>query len=64
MSIATRWARRKLAVIVVCSVVLYYILSSSYSKYQIDTIIHRTKPEAVWEYVADFSKMKKLNPTM
>lgn len=64
MSLAARWARRKLTVIVVFSVVLYYLLSSSYSKYQIDTIIHRTKPEAVWEYVADFSKMKKLNPTM
>ncbi|XP_019540530.2 uncharacterized protein LOC109411461 [Aedes albopictus] len=64
MSLAARWARRKLTVIVVFSVVLYYLLSSSYSKYQIDTIIHRTKPEAVWEYVADFSKMKKLNPTI
>lgn len=64
MSLAARWARRKLTVIVVFSIALYYLLSSSYSKYQIDTIIHRTKPEAVWEYVADFSKMKKLNPTM
>lgn len=29
-----------------------------------DAIIKDTNPESVWEFVADFSNMKKLNPTM
>ncbi|XP_055625103.1 uncharacterized protein LOC129767879 [Toxorhynchites rutilus septentrionalis] len=64
MSISARWARRRTLVITIFTLGLYYFLSSSYTKYQIDSIIQRTKPEDVWEYVADFSKMMKLNPTI
>ncbi|XP_058464654.1 uncharacterized protein LOC131438569 [Malaya genurostris] len=60
----SRWARRRFVLVAVCSLVVYYLLSSSYNEYQINTIIRRTKPEIVWEYIADFSKMKKLNPTI
>lgn len=51
-----------LAVIIL--LVLYVIFSSGYHKYEIDGVIKNSKPEDVWNYVADFSKMKLLNPTM
>lgn len=44
--------------------VLYLIFSSGYHKYEIDGIIRNTRPEDVWNFVADFNKMKLLNPTM
>ncbi|XP_055532891.1 uncharacterized protein LOC129723001 [Wyeomyia smithii] len=64
MNMVARFSRRRIVIITVSIIVLYNILSSSYSEYKTDTIIYRTKPEVVWEYVADFSKMKKLNPTI
>uniref|UniRef100_A0A182QZF4 Uncharacterized protein n=1 Tax=Anopheles farauti TaxID=69004 RepID=A0A182QZF4_9DIPT len=64
MSIAVRWAKRRVLVAITITFALYYVLSSSYEKYQISTIIPHTKPEDVWEFVADFSRMKKLNPTI
>lgn len=64
MSIAVRWAKRRVFVTITIVLVVYYFLSASYQPYQISTIIPRTKPEDVWEFVADFSRMKKLNPTM
>uniref|UniRef100_A0A182TFZ8 Uncharacterized protein n=1 Tax=Anopheles melas TaxID=34690 RepID=A0A182TFZ8_9DIPT len=64
MSIAVRWAKRRVFVTVTIVLVVYYFLSASYQPYQISTIIPRTKPEDVWEFVADFSRMKKLNPTI
>ncbi|XP_055610464.1 uncharacterized protein LOC129757310 [Uranotaenia lowii] len=61
-----RWTKRQrqTTVAVLAFAIYWWFLSSFYSQYQLDTIIHRTKPEAVWEYVADFSKMKTLNPTI
>ncbi|XP_050075629.1 uncharacterized protein LOC126563062 [Anopheles maculipalpis] len=64
MSIAVRWAKRRVFVTLTIVIVLYYFLSSPYQKYHISTIIPGTKPEDVWEFVADFSRMKKLNPTI
>lgn len=43
---------------------IYLIFSSGYHKYEIDGVIENTKPEDVWNYVADFGKMRLLNPTM
>lgn len=44
--------------------VLYWIFSASKNTYEAEIIIKNTKPELVWEYVADFHKMHLLNPTM
>jgi len=41
-----------------------FVFSGGYHKYQIDGVIGNTRPERVWEYVADFNKMRLLNPTM
>uniref|UniRef100_U5ES57 Putative conserved secreted protein n=1 Tax=Corethrella appendiculata TaxID=1370023 RepID=U5ES57_9DIPT len=60
-----RWkVKRKIIVAVLVLIVLYYVISSSYTKYEIDATIPDTKPEDVWEYLSDFSKMKILNPTI
>lgn len=59
-----RHSLKKASILISILVVLYVILSSGYHKYEIDGIIKNSKPEDVWGFVADFSKMKLLNPTM
>jgi hypothetical protein len=59
-----RWNKKRLAIVAIAIVALYIFFSSSYTTYQVDTVIKDSKPEEVWEYVADFSKMKLLNPLM
>ncbi|XP_052859912.1 uncharacterized protein LOC128267163 [Anopheles cruzii] len=61
---AIRWARRRLLIATVMAIALYYLLSSSYRTHEVSSILPHTKPEDVWEYLADFSHMKKLNPTI
>lgn len=59
------WNIKRVSVIIAVLVLLYvFVFSSGYQKYQIDGVIANTRPETVWEYVADFSKMRLLNPTM
>uniref|UniRef100_A0A1Q3F8U8 Uncharacterized protein n=1 Tax=Culex tarsalis TaxID=7177 RepID=A0A1Q3F8U8_CULTA len=61
--IISRFFKRRL-VITALGLALYWILSSPYNAFQTEIVLPRTKPELVWEYVADFSKMKTLNPTI
>lgn len=35
-----------------------------YQTYESQEVLKNVKPEKVWEYVADFSKMKALNPSI
>lgn len=59
------WNIKRVSVIIAVLVLLYvFVFSSGYQKHQIDGVIANTRPEMVWEYVADFSKMRLLNPTM
>lgn len=60
----TRYTKRKLIVYGIALLVVYAIFSSGYNKHRSETTIVNAKPEKVWEFVADFSKMKLLNPTM
>lgn len=60
----TRWNIKRLSIVCIGILGLYVIFSASNNKYEVDAIIKHTKPEQVWEFVADFSKMKLLNPTM
>lgn len=49
----------------ICAVIfVYLLLFSRYQTYEYQEVIKNVKPEAVWEFVADFSKMKSLNPTI
>lgn len=60
-----RWNIKRVSLISTALLLLYvFVFSSGYHKYQIDGVIGNTRPERVWEYVADFSKMRLLNPTM
>ncbi|EDW41040.1 uncharacterized protein LOC6605216 [Drosophila sechellia] len=56
---------KRASVLLVAALLLYvFVFSSGYQKYQIEGIIKRSQPEKVWEYVADFNKMRLLNPTI
>uniref|UniRef100_A0A1A9VYK3 Uncharacterized protein n=1 Tax=Glossina austeni TaxID=7395 RepID=A0A1A9VYK3_GLOAU len=59
-----RWNIRNIAILIACSLIIYMICARGRHSYEIDGIIKNTKPEDVWNYVADFSKMKLLNPTI
>lgn len=58
------WNKRRLIVLFCATLAFYVVFSASYNTYESDVTIKNTKPEIVWEYVADFQKMKLLNPTM
>ncbi|XP_059607855.1 uncharacterized protein LOC132255735 [Phlebotomus argentipes] len=60
----TRCNKRKLILYGIVFLVVYAIFSSSYNEHRSETTIANAKPEKVWEFVADFSKMKLLNPTI
>lgn len=55
---------KNISVAVVILLGIYLVFSSGYHDYKSDGIIKNTKPEEVWNYVADFSKMRLLNPSM
>ncbi|KAH8371240.1 hypothetical protein KR093_006708, partial [Drosophila rubida] len=59
------WNIKRVSVLLCAVLVLYvFVFSGGYHKYQIDGVIGNTRPERVWEYVADFNKMRLLNPTI
>lgn len=59
-----RQSKRKY-IIGICAIIFVYLfLFSRYQTFEYQEVIKNTKPETVWEYVADFSKMKLLNPTI
>lgn len=60
----TRWNIKRISIAIILIITIYVIFSSSYNQYEIDATIPNTKPEIVWNFVADFSKMRLLNPTM
>lgn len=47
-------------------ILFFYVLFVYKKKHQVmfETTINDSNPKHVWEFVADFSNMKKLNPTM
>lgn len=59
-----RWNKRRLVSVALSGIVLYLILSAKYNNFTAEIVIKNQKPEDVWNFVADFSKMKLLNPTM
>ncbi|XP_053952935.1 uncharacterized protein LOC128859845 [Anastrepha ludens] len=59
-----RWNIKRLALYGCVVLILYILMTSGSRKYKIDVLIDNSKPEEVWEYVADFSKMRLLNPTI
>lgn len=60
----TRWNRRRCSIAAFSLLVLYWLFSASNNTYESDVTIKNVRPEIAWEYVADFHKMRLLNPTM
>lgn len=60
-----RWKTRTVMYSILGGLLLY-VLFIYKMKHQamFETTINNSNPKHVWEYVADFSNMKKLNPTM
>lgn len=50
--------------IIAVILIIYLYLFARYQTYEHQAVIKNAKPVAVWEFVADFSKMKQLNPTI
>lgn len=50
----------------VLGALLFYVLFVYKKKDQVihEVVVNNSNPKQVWEFVADFSNMKKLNPTM
>lgn len=58
------WRKRPLIYILLCTVTLYLFLRVRRSEHEASVILLKVQPMEVWEYVADFSNMKQLNPTL
>ena len=54
----------KLIIGIVVAIFIYLFFVGRYQTYEQSEVIKNAKPAAVWEFVADFSKMKQLNPTI
>lgn len=48
----------------IAAILIYVFLIGGYKTYQHEDVIKNAKPVDVWEFIADFSKMKELNPTI
>lgn len=60
-----KWKSRNLLYFVMCLTVIYVLfLHKRTHRVAFEGTVKNTKPEAIWEFVADFSNMKMLNPTM
>lgn len=60
----TRWNKRRLGIVSISILAFYIIFSASNNRYETDVTIKNVDPKEVWNFVADFSKMRLLNPTM
>lgn len=56
--------RRKVVLVCIISLVCYVLLSPKEYETSFDGIVPGAEPGFVWEFLADFNNMKKLNPTM
>ncbi len=56
--------KQRMIIAILIILILYCCLILPYNVHKQEQIIKNVKPEHVWEFVADFSKMKTLNPTI
>lgn len=59
-----RQNKRKYIVGICAIIFVYLLIFSRFQTYEYQGVIKDVKPEVVWEFIADFSKMKTLNPTI
>ncbi|XP_044764417.1 uncharacterized protein LOC123320979 [Coccinella septempunctata] len=60
----TRWKFARIIGIIAASILLYLLLGVKTYLYKASVFLPNAHPNEVWEYVADFSNMKYLNPTI
>lgn len=58
------WFKKRVLIVSISAIIFFFILRTHQYNIRFKKIIRYTKPIIVWEYVADFSNMKKLNPTL
>lgn len=56
--------RRKVLCGIFIAFLLYLLIRLKDYTVKFDSVVKKAKPVEVWEFVADFSNMLKLNPTM
>lgn len=56
--------RRKVLCGIFVAFIIYLLVRLKVYTIKFDAVIDKSQPIDVWEYVADFSHMLKLNPTM
>ncbi|KAL7028256.1 hypothetical protein ACKWTF_005777 [Chironomus riparius] len=56
--------KRKGIIGLVVAIIIYLLFVDRFQTYEQSEVIKNAKPVAVWEFIADFSKMKQLNPTI
>ncbi|XP_045464153.1 uncharacterized protein LOC123673611 [Harmonia axyridis] len=59
-----RWKSARVFCIIIASALLYLLLRIKTYQYKTSVFLPNAHPNQVWEYVADFSNMKYLNPTI
>ncbi|PSN40573.1 hypothetical protein C0J52_10789 [Blattella germanica] len=59
-----RWHKKRIVCVCLVAVFLYLILRTQKKNAVIQFKIDNSRATDIWEFVADFSNMKKLNPTI
>ncbi|GLV44782.1 uncharacterized protein CBL_14647 [Carabus blaptoides fortunei] len=59
-----KWKVKRLVSVIVLGILLYFWLRPREFTYKEEIRMANTQPSEVWEYVADFSNMMNLNPTI
>lgn len=60
----SRYGKRKYIAGIVVVIFAYLFIFARYQSFEYQEVIKNVKPVEVWEFIADFSKMKELNPTI
>lgn len=58
------WKSKRIGIICFVIFIVYLCLRLTKQTISTSAVFSNTKPVDVWEFVADFSNMKSLNPTM
>lgn len=59
-----QWKSKRFITVVLAVLVIYYFFRVRQYQYNATVLLPEIKPTEPWEYIADFSNMKYLNPTM
>ncbi|XP_054258235.1 uncharacterized protein LOC128983099 [Macrosteles quadrilineatus] len=60
----TVWSKKNVILGCIVGFILWLMLRKQQYRAKFDALVRNSKPIEVWEYVADFSNMKRLNPTI